>query len=131
LGKNSSRNSTKKVVSSSLNWAGKEQISFTQFGKRHLDRFLIERSKTVKPTTLHHDAVATKAFFRWCVRNELIERSALADYEVHRAPASARFMPGDEDIRAVLNVLKDLMVKSSRANCLSPTVRRARTAYWI
>lgn len=88
-------------------WAEKEQVSFTQFGKRHMDRFLIERAKTVMPSTLRHDAVATKAFFRWCARNELIERSLLADYEIRRAPAPARFMPTDEDIRAVLKALMD------------------------
>ena len=90
-----------------ITWAEANEVSYTQFGKRHLDRFLVERSKTVGPTTLRHDAVSAKAFFRWCARNELIERSSLADYEIRRAPRPARFMPTDEDIRAVLGALME------------------------
>lgn len=89
-------------------WAEQNQIPFTGFGKRHLDRFLVERSRTGKsPTTLHHDAVCAKAFFRWCYKNDLIERSPLADYEVRKAPRPARYMPSDEEMRRLLAAIGD------------------------
>ncbi len=89
-----------------IRWADDNNVPFTGFGKRHLDRYLIERAKTVAPTTLRHDAVAAKAFFRWCQRNDIIERSLLADYEIRRAPKPSRYMPTDEEIKSLLDALE-------------------------
>ena len=45
-----------------------------------MDRFLVSRVEAGKaPLTIHHDAICAKAFFRWCQRNDIIERSLLAD----------------------------------------------------
>jgi site-specific recombinase XerD len=108
-----------------VKWAESEQVSFTQFGKRHLDRFLVERGKSVQQTTLHHDAVSTKAFYRWCAKNDLLERNPLMDYEVRRAPAPARYMPGDEDIRALLKALAEYWNPSINADArYVPPVKR-------
>ena len=52
-------------------WAEHNDVPFAGFGKRHLDRYLIERAKTVSPTTLRHDAVSAKSFFRWRQKNDL------------------------------------------------------------
>jgi integrase len=57
--------------------------------------------------TLHHDAVAAKAFFRWCSRNDLIDRSPLADYEVRKAPRPPKHMPTDDEVRTLLQSIPD------------------------
>ena len=49
-------------------WSEDNQVSPDAFGKRHFDRYLAERSKTVSPTTMRHDAVAAKDFFKWCAQ---------------------------------------------------------------
>jgi len=54
-----------------VRWADADDVPFVGFGKRHLDRYLIERAKTVSPTTLRHDAVSAKSFFRWRQKNDL------------------------------------------------------------
>jgi len=78
------------------------------FGKRHLDRYLIFRQgKGLAPGTLKHDAVATKAFFRWCARNDITDRNPLGEYQVRNTPAPARYMPSHEEITTLLQVLRD------------------------
>lgn len=91
-----------------VDWADTNQVTFLGFGKRHLDRFLVERGKSGKaPTTLHHDAICAKAFYRWCAKNDLIERSPLAEYEIRNAPAPARYMPSSEEMEGLLGVMHD------------------------
>jgi integrase len=73
-----------------------------------LDRYLVHRAgKGLSPTTLHSDALCAKAFLRWCVKNDLLERSLLAGYEIRKAPAPARYMPSDEEIRGLLRAVHD------------------------
>jgi site-specific recombinase XerD len=88
-----------------IRWTEKENVSFEKFGKRHLDRYLAERSESVSRATMRHDAIAAKSFFKWCARNELILRSPLSEYEVHRAPAPAKYMPTDEDMQALIKAV--------------------------
>ena len=84
-------------------WAQANDIPLTSFGKRHLDRFLAERIKLGrKPITLRHDALCTKVFFAWCAKNDLIERSNLAEYEVRNAPKPMKYMPTNEDMAKLL-----------------------------
>jgi len=91
-----------------IRWAKTQDVPFAGFGKRHMDRYLITRSETgCAPLTIHHDAVCAKAFFRWCQRNDIIERSLLADYEIRRAPRPARYMPTDAEMQALLRGVAD------------------------
>lgn len=85
-------------------WATEQNVPFATFGKRHMDRYLVQRAEGGKaPLTLHHDAVCAKAFFRWCQRNEIVERSLLADYEVRHAARPAQYMPTDGDMQMLLS----------------------------
>src|SRR5438046_1093899 len=62
-------------------WADENNVPFSSFGKRHLDRYLIERANQGKAKlTVHHDAVCAKAFFDWCAKNDVLDRSLLSDY---------------------------------------------------
>jgi integrase/recombinase XerD len=84
-------------------WAEENDITFAAFGKRHLDRYLVERSRAGKSqTTMHHDAMCAKVFFQWCVRYDLIDRSPLGDYEVRRAPRPPKHMPTEEEMNLLL-----------------------------
>ncbi|MES2460489.1 MAG: tyrosine-type recombinase/integrase, partial [Armatimonadota bacterium] len=86
-----------------VRWADTNDVSFSDFGKRDLDRFLVERAKSGKSqVTLHHDAICAKAFLAWCSRNDLLKRSPLADYQVRNAAKPPMYMPTDEDVRALL-----------------------------
>jgi site-specific recombinase XerD len=88
-----------------VRWADENGVPFASFGKRHMDRYLAERARTVSRTTLHHDGVAAKAFFKWCARYDLVDRSPLAEYEVRRAPRPPKYMPTEEDLAALLKAL--------------------------
>lgn len=84
-------------------WVGTNEVALHQFGKRQLDRYLISRAQSGKAQlTLHHDAVAVKAFFRWCARNEILERLPLAEYEVRKAAFPSRYIPTNEDVERLL-----------------------------
>ncbi len=89
-------------------WAIEQQIPFSTFGKRHMDRFLVSRAEEGKaPLTLHHAAVCAKAFFYWCQKNDIIERSLLTDYQVRHAPRPAQYMPTDADMQTLLKSVHD------------------------
>lgn len=90
-----------------ITWAEQEDISFERFGKKPLDRYLALRSKSVSRATVRHDAIAAKAFFRWCARNDFLERSPLAEYEIHAAPTPPKYMPTDADMQALLKAVHD------------------------
>ena len=106
-------------------WAAANDVSFAGFGKRHMDRYLAARIEAGRaPLTLHHDAVCAKAFFRWCQRNDLIERSLLADYEIRRAPRPARYMPTDADMQALLRAVRDFWDPAKNPGCRYTTVAK-------
>jgi site-specific recombinase XerD len=89
-------------------WALGNDISLAKFGKTHLDAYLSERlDKNISRTTLHHDALCAKVFLKWCVKNDLLDRSLLADYEVRKAPAPAKYMPTQEDMGTLLAGLQE------------------------
>ena len=89
-------------------WAIGEDVPFSGFGKRHMDRFLVSRVEEGKaPLTLHHAAVCAKAFFHWCQKNDIVERSLLADYQVRHAPRPAQYMPADADMQTLLKSVPD------------------------
>lgn len=89
-------------------WATQADVPFSGFGKRHMDRFLVSRAEEGKaPLTLYHAAVCAKAFFHWCQKNDIIERSLLADYQVRHAPRPAQYMPTDADMQTLLKSVPD------------------------
>ncbi len=89
-------------------WAIDQQIPFDTFGKRHMDRFLVSRAEEGKaPLTLHHAAVCAKAFFHWCQKNDIVERSLLDDYQVRHAPRPAQYMPTDAEMQTLLKSVHD------------------------
>ena len=91
-----------------VRWATQENVPFVGFGKRHMDRYLVSRAETGKaPLTLHHDAVCAKAFFHWCQKNDIVERSLLTDYQVRHAPRPAQYMPTDADMQTLLKSIHD------------------------
>ena len=73
-----------------------------------MDRYLVSRAETGKaPLILYHDAVCAKAFFYWCQKNDIVERSLLMDYQVRHAPRPAQYMPTDADIQTLLKSVYD------------------------
>ena len=90
-----------------VRWVEPQNISLDHFGKRHLDSFLVFRQeKGISQTTLHHDAIAAKVFLKWCVKNDIIERSLLADYEVRAAPTPPKYMPSEEDMQSLVSAVQ-------------------------
>jgi site-specific recombinase XerD len=88
-------------------WAEGEAVALERFGKRHLDAYLAGRVDFgISQTTLHSDAVAAKAFFKWCARNDVVERSPLAEYVVRKAPRPSKYKPSDEDMKGLFGALR-------------------------
>ncbi len=89
-----------------VRWATEQQIPLEKFGKRNLDAYLVWRAeKGISQTTLHHDALTAKVFMKWCAKNDVTERSLLADYEVRAAPAPYKYMPTQEDMVRLLQAV--------------------------
>ena len=79
------------------------EVRFDNFGKRHLDRYVAFRSREGKSRmTLRHDGMCAKVFYAWCAKNDLLDRSPLAEYEIHNAPRPPKHMPTDDEIVALL-----------------------------
>lgn len=101
-----------------VKWANENDVPFESFGKRHLDRYLIFRTESgLRPLTVHHDAICAKAFFKWCARNEILDRSLIAEYEVRRAPRPARYMPTNDDIQKLLAAYRNFWDPAKRPGC--------------
>lgn len=91
-----------------VRWVSSEEIAFTQFGKRHMDRYIAFRIEGGKSRmTLRHDGVCAKKFFDWCSRNDLLDRSPLGEYLVHNAPKPHKHMPTDDEVRLLLRTIGD------------------------
>ena len=113
-------------LSGLAHWAQENQIPFEGFGKRHLDRFLVYRQNEGKAAlTVHHDAVCAKCFFAWCAKNDLLDRSPLAEYRVRSAPRPPKHMPTDDEMRKLLAVVPDFWnpVKNPAARYFAPAKR--------
>ncbi len=68
-----------------------------------MDAYLVFRSEAGKAQlTLHYDTVCAKAFLAWCQRNDLVDRSLLANYQGCNAPRPPKYMPTDEDMRKLI-----------------------------
>ncbi len=108
-----------------IRWATDNDVPLVGFGKRHMDRYLAGRAEAGRaPLTLHHDAVCAKAFFRWCQRNDIVERSLLAEYEIRRAPRPARYMPTDADMQALMRASHDFWNPAKNPGCRYNTVAK-------
>lgn len=88
-----------------IHWADSERIPFEKFGKRHLDQYLAHRLETVSRTTVRHDGVAAKAFYKWCAQNDLLLRSPLMDVQVRNAPTPSKYLPSEEEIKDLLQAV--------------------------
>ena len=103
-----------------VRWANAEGISFDTFGKRHMDRYTAWRAEEGKSRlTLRHDGVCAKNLFDWCAKNELIDRSKLAEYEVHNAPKPHKHMPSDEEVTRLLQAIPDYWNPATNPGCKS------------
>jgi site-specific recombinase XerD len=108
-------------------WANEADIPLQHFGKRHLDRYIaFRKDRGNAPTTIHHDAVCAKAFLAWCVRNDLLDRSLLADYQVRKAPRPPKHMPTEDEMRRLLTASRDFWDPAKNVGCrFTPTARRS------
>lgn len=101
-----------------VKWAVLNEVGFEQFGKRHLDRYLVFRQEEGKSRmTLRHDAMCAKVFFQWCSKNDFLSRSPLAEYHVNAAPYPARYMPTDDDVRSLLKATVDYWTPERNPDC--------------
>ena len=99
-------------------WATQTGVAFAQFGKRHLDRYLVFRQEEGKSRmTLRHDAMCAKVFFQWCAKNDFLARSPLAEYHVNAAPYPVRYMPTDDDVRSLLKATVDYWTPERNPLC--------------
>ena len=86
-------------------WANRSGLNLETFGKRHLDEYLAYRRDEGKaPKTIYHDATCIKVFLKWCVRNDIITRNCLAEYEIRTPARTAMYMPTQEDMGILLKV---------------------------
>ncbi|MDX1931883.1 MAG: tyrosine-type recombinase/integrase, partial [Capsulimonadales bacterium] len=97
-----------------IDWAENQRIPFSEFSKRDMDKYIAHRRAKVdrrgnglSRTTLRHDGIAIKAFFKFCRRRGIVERDRFVDYEVHKAPKPPRYMPSDEDIFRLIVGIRD------------------------
>lgn len=96
-------------LSNMIAWAEQNDIPFEGFGKRHLDRYLVERQREGKSQlTVHHGAICAKAFMTWCQKNDLLNRSLLSEYMIRKAPTPPKYMPTQEDMIALLKAAHDI-----------------------
>ena len=69
----------------------------------HIRRYLIHRQTTGNsPYTLHTEARALRAWFNWCVQEELLQRSPMHNVAMPQRPKEIRSAFSLEDVRRLL-----------------------------
>ena len=91
-----------------VQWAEEQNIPLTEFRARQLREYLGARADVgVSDRTRRHDAAATRAFLKFCMREEYIEGNPLAGFQVPKAARAYIKCPSDDEIRALLKALQE------------------------
>lgn len=67
-----------------------------------LDRYVAERSKTVKRNTIHRELTDIRSILRWAVKRKLLASSPMVDYEMPRKDDLRIRPPSKAEIEAIL-----------------------------
>lgn len=87
---------------------GPHGLTLDRFKAKHLAQYLAERAeKGVADVTRRSDAVTTKAFLKFCVREDYLRSDPLQGYIIPKAEAAARIVPPTEDIAKLLQAIPD------------------------
>ncbi|MDE2106461.1 MAG: tyrosine-type recombinase/integrase [Patescibacteria group bacterium] len=88
------------ILTQFARWAVEREIELSDFKPRHMRAFVAWRQDSckVKQTTIRADVFRAKAFFRFCVRDGLMPRDPLADYEIPRGEQPFVPTPSTADI---------------------------------
>jgi site-specific recombinase XerD len=89
-------------------WAKGQEIPLSEFRARHLRQYLAARSESqVSDNTRRHDAVATKAFLKFCAREAYITSDPLIGYQVPKPDRAYVKCPSDDEIRILLTKIEE------------------------
>jgi integrase/recombinase XerD len=98
-------------------WASSQGLSLDGVGKRHIDEYLnFRRLAGRAPKTRYHDASCVRTFIKWCVRNDLLDRNFMVDYEIQAPPRTPMYMPTTDDMTLLLKVALDFWDTSRNAD---------------
>jgi integrase len=67
-----------------------------------LDRYVAERSKTVKRNTISREITDIRSILRWAVKRKLLATNPMSDYEMPRSTDLRIRPPSKEEIEAIL-----------------------------
>ena len=91
-----------------MSWANDQGIPLHEFRARHLRQYLASRAEQgVSDNTRRHDAVATRAFLKFCTREEYITSDPLIGYQVPKADKPYVKCPSDDEIRLLLTKMQE------------------------
>jgi site-specific recombinase XerD len=83
-------------------WSDVQQIALQDFTPRHFRAYMAKRADEVKASTLYHDAVCAKVFFRFCRKNKYTAKDPLADFEFPKPKKPNIPLPSVKQIQDLL-----------------------------
>lgn len=105
-------------------WSLEKDVPLDGFRARHLREYLAHRAdQGVSDQTRRHDAVAARAFLKFCMREGYVEGDPLMGYQVPKAERAYVKCPSDDEIRALLKAMHERWKPAS-----NPAVRFIRPA---
>lgn len=100
-----------------VRWAEARPVTLTDFRARHLRQYLAERTDSgISERTRRHDAAAARAFLKFCVREEYLPENPMAGYQMPKAPQAYVKCPSDDEIRRLLQALRERWKPSINPN---------------
>jgi integrase len=96
-------------------WAGDRSIRLTDFRRRHMTAYIQVRrlspsrqeGETLSPTTLHHDCVCAKGFFKFCHQSGMLDADPLAGYRSEPVRKRKLSAPDQDTLRRLLDAIRD------------------------
>lgn len=89
-----------------ISWVVDADVSLQNFTSRQFRAYMAERAESVGPSTLYHDAVCAKVFFRFCRRNKYTAKDPLADFEFPKPPKVKIPLPSKQQVLGLLAAIE-------------------------
>ena len=91
-----------------VRWAQQQGVGLASFRARDLRQYLAARADAgVSDATRRHDAVASRAFLKFCKREGYIEGDPLSGYQVPKSPTPYVKCPSEDEVRVLLRAVQE------------------------
>jgi integrase/recombinase XerC len=84
-----------------------KSIEIAKITTDDMREYIISMQEKLKPSTISVRYVLLKAFFAWCVEEEILDRSPMAKMKQPRAPKNEKYILSNEELKILFAICND------------------------